>query len=40
MKGRWFVDEAGRLNQAAAALCERVQWVAAGLPLSLKDSAC
>lgn len=37
---RWFVDEAGRLNQSVAALCERVQWVAAGLPLSLKDSAC
>ncbi|EIJ47863.1 cobinamide kinase/cobinamide phosphate guanylyltransferase [Herbaspirillum sp. GW103] len=37
---RWFVDEAGRLNQAVAALCERVQWVAAGLPLTFKDSAC
>ncbi|MFS2117800.1 bifunctional adenosylcobinamide kinase/adenosylcobinamide-phosphate guanylyltransferase, partial [Herbaspirillum frisingense] len=37
---RWFVDEAGRLNQSVAALCERVQWVAAGLPLSLKDSPC
>ncbi|MFT2628520.1 bifunctional adenosylcobinamide kinase/adenosylcobinamide-phosphate guanylyltransferase, partial [Escherichia coli] len=33
---RWFVDEAGRLNQAVAALCERVQWVAAGLPLTFK----
>lgn len=33
---RWFVDEAGRLNQAIAAQCERVHWVAAGLPLSLK----
>lgn len=33
---RWFVDEAGRLNQAVAAICERVQWVAAGLPLTLK----
>ncbi|WDZ94387.1 bifunctional adenosylcobinamide kinase/adenosylcobinamide-phosphate guanylyltransferase [Herbaspirillum sp. WKF16] len=37
---RWFVDEAGRLNQSAAALCERVQWVAAGLPLTFKDTAC
>jgi adenosylcobinamide kinase / adenosylcobinamide-phosphate guanylyltransferase len=34
---RWFVDEAGRLNQAVAAICERVQWVAAGLPLTLKE---
>jgi adenosylcobinamide kinase/adenosylcobinamide-phosphate guanylyltransferase len=37
---RWFVDEAGRLNQAVAAICERVQWVAAGLPLTFKDTAC
>lgn len=37
---RWFVDEAGRLNQAVAAICERVQWVAAGLPLSFKEPAC
>ncbi|MFJ9531671.1 bifunctional adenosylcobinamide kinase/adenosylcobinamide-phosphate guanylyltransferase [Herbaspirillum sp. NPDC101396] len=37
---RWFVDEAGRLNQAVAALCERVQFVAAGLPLELKGRAC
>lgn len=34
---RWFVDEAGRLNQAVAARCERVLWVAAGLPLAFKD---
>jgi adenosylcobinamide kinase/adenosylcobinamide-phosphate guanylyltransferase len=33
---RWFVDEAGRLHQAAAAVCERVLLVAAGLPLVLK----
>jgi adenosylcobinamide kinase/adenosylcobinamide-phosphate guanylyltransferase len=34
--GRLFRDEAGRLNQAAAELCERVTFVAAGLPLLLK----
>lgn len=33
---RWFVDEAGRLNQAIAARCERAVLVAAGLPLALK----
>jgi adenosylcobinamide kinase/adenosylcobinamide-phosphate guanylyltransferase len=37
---RWFVDEAGRLNQSVAAVCEQVQWVAAGLPLSLKGGPC
>ena len=34
---RWFVDEAGRLNQAVAAKCEQVSWVAAGLPLHFKQ---
>ncbi|WP_293776349.1 bifunctional adenosylcobinamide kinase/adenosylcobinamide-phosphate guanylyltransferase [uncultured Oxalicibacterium sp.] len=33
---RWFVDEAGRLNQAIAATCDRAVLVVAGLPLSLK----
>ena len=33
---RRFRDEAGRFNQAAAALCGRVTFVAAGLPLQLK----
>lgn len=37
---RWFVDEAGRLNQAVAAGCERAIFIAAGLPLILKDHAC
>jgi adenosylcobinamide kinase / adenosylcobinamide-phosphate guanylyltransferase len=35
---RRFRDEQGRLNQEAAALCERVTLVAAGLPLTLKPS--
>ena len=34
---RWFVDEAGRLNQAVAVQCEQVSWVAAGLPLHFKQ---
>jgi adenosylcobinamide kinase/adenosylcobinamide-phosphate guanylyltransferase len=34
--GRLFRDEAGRLNQALAGVCERVSFVAAGLPLQLK----
>lgn len=33
---RWFVDEAGRLNQDVAERCERVRLIVAGLPLALK----
>jgi adenosylcobinamide kinase/adenosylcobinamide-phosphate guanylyltransferase len=35
---RRFVDEAGRLHQAIAAISERVVFVAAGLPLALKGT--
>lgn len=35
---RRFVDEAGRLHQSLAARCERVVFVAAGLPLVLKGT--
>ena len=37
---RSFTDEAGRLNQAVAAACERAVLVAAGLPLFLKGGPC
>lgn len=35
---RRFVDEAGRLHQQLAQRCERVIFVAAGLPLALKGN--
>ncbi len=34
--GRAFRDEAGRLNQRLAQRCDRVTFIAAGLPLHLK----
>ncbi|MGK5026771.1 bifunctional adenosylcobinamide kinase/adenosylcobinamide-phosphate guanylyltransferase [Janthinobacterium sp. RB2R34] len=37
---RCFTDEAGRLNQAVAAVCQRAVLVAAGLPLVLKGGPC
>lgn len=35
---RAFVDALGQLNQAVAAACRRVTLMAAGLPLTLKDT--
>ncbi len=37
---RAFVDALGRLNQQVAHRCARVTLMAAGLPLTLKDTAC
>lgn len=37
---RCFTDEAGRLNQAVAAVCDKAVFVAAGLPLYLKGGPC
>ncbi|MBH5316497.1 bifunctional adenosylcobinamide kinase/adenosylcobinamide-phosphate guanylyltransferase [Paenibacillus sp. GSMTC-2017] len=37
--GRQFRDEAGRLNQRIAAICERVFLVTAGIPVDLKAIA-
>ena len=37
---RCFSDEAGRLNQAVAAVCDRALFIVAGMPLTLKGAAC
>ncbi|MDA7415638.1 bifunctional adenosylcobinamide kinase/adenosylcobinamide-phosphate guanylyltransferase [Xenophilus arseniciresistens] len=36
---RLYVDLLGRLNQQVAAVCERVTFMAAGLPMTLKGGA-
>ena len=36
---RAFVDTLGMLNQQVAAVCDRVTFMAAGLPLTLKDES-
>ena len=36
---RAFVDALGRLNQEVAAACDRVTFMAAGLPMTLKSQA-
>lgn len=33
---RRFVDESGRLHQELAGICDKVTWIAAGLPQQLK----
>ena len=38
-QSRAFVDALGNLNQAAAAACERVTLMSAGLPMLLKGQA-
>lgn len=35
---RCFCDEAGRLHQELAQLCERVTWVTAGIPITIKGT--
>ncbi|MEM6713314.1 MAG: bifunctional adenosylcobinamide kinase/adenosylcobinamide-phosphate guanylyltransferase [Pseudomonadota bacterium] len=35
--GRVFRDEQARLNQAMAEVCDRVEFIAPGLPITLKD---
>jgi adenosylcobinamide kinase/adenosylcobinamide-phosphate guanylyltransferase len=35
---RRFVDESGRLHQQLGRICDRVVWVAAGLPQVLKGA--
>jgi len=35
--GREFRDHQGRLNQSVASVCQRVEFIAAGLPLVLKN---
>jgi adenosylcobinamide kinase/adenosylcobinamide-phosphate guanylyltransferase len=34
---RYFVDNAGRMHQQLAQVCDQVTFVAAGLPLELKS---
>jgi adenosylcobinamide kinase/adenosylcobinamide-phosphate guanylyltransferase len=36
---RTFVDQAGWLNQALAAKVDKVTFIAAGLPITLKDTS-
>lgn len=37
---RSFADEAGRLNQAVAKVCDRALFIVAGMPITLKGAAC